>query len=479
MAVTPGVAASPDLFDTGTHSPRLAGWLLLTVTVLGALLRFYSLGDDSIWSDESATWLQSSAGVVEAIARTATDTYPPGYNIFAALSLSIFGQSEWALRLPAAIFGTLTIPAAYWLGRVSAGRTVGILAALFIALSAFAIGYSQEARMYTLLMLAAALFTAATISWLARPGWPVALAAIGSGLLLLYSHPYGALAWLSVAATGAAILLRRRPGMSPVLAFGAMQLAILLGFLPWLFISLGVADHLVTGGFWIDRPTPVIAAGAILRLLGGIVGIVPILVGCILLIVRRDGAGTQNGAALAVLLAAALGPLVLGYAISQLTTPVFVTRYLACCLPAILVLAAIGFARVIGSWRAFAAVVGFAGIALGVSAATLDSAPHQEDWRGLASYLKAELRDGDCLLMSRSHWFRSLRFYGMEAPACLIQGLDRDRLAAIPAATRVLVVAAPSTPTLKSLKKLLPGGSWEKPRRFGEAIRLRVRAPGD
>jgi len=50
-----------------------------------------------------------------------------------ALSMAVFGQNVFAIRLMPLFFGTLTIPAVYLLGRVWWSRGVGLLAAAFLA----------------------------------------------------------------------------------------------------------------------------------------------------------------------------------------------------------------------------------------------------------------------------------------------------------------------------------------------------------
>ncbi|MBK8780968.1 MAG: hypothetical protein IPO22_04050 [Anaerolineales bacterium] len=54
------------------------------------------------------------------------------------------------------MFGTLTIPIIYLIGKRISGVVVGLSAAVFLCFSTFNIYYAQEARMYTLLTFNAA-----------------------------------------------------------------------------------------------------------------------------------------------------------------------------------------------------------------------------------------------------------------------------------------------------------------------------------
>jgi uncharacterized membrane protein len=64
-----------------------------------------------------------------------------------------FGASEWSLRLPSVVFGALAVLMLFFLGRELFGPAVGLTAALLAALMPEQVYFSQEARMYTLLVL--------------------------------------------------------------------------------------------------------------------------------------------------------------------------------------------------------------------------------------------------------------------------------------------------------------------------------------
>ena len=125
------------------------------VVVIGALLRLHNLGTESLWADEAASSTQAKDSLADLIKRTARDNYPPLHNLALFAAIKLFGDSEWSLRLPSATFGVANIAALYWLGTMTVGRTAGLIGAVLLALSPFHLWYSQEARMYSLLALAA------------------------------------------------------------------------------------------------------------------------------------------------------------------------------------------------------------------------------------------------------------------------------------------------------------------------------------
>lgn len=243
--------------------------LLLLIIAFGAALRLPGL-HESIWLDEAATWLQTrDLNIVRTIILTGSDTYPPLHNLLTLPFLAVFGQGEVAYRLPAVVFGVLSIPAVYWLGLLSGGRRAGLLAAVLMALAPFAIYYSQEARMYALLMLSSSLFAAAVLQWLSQPSQRRALVLVGSGAAMLYAHPYGFFALGSVGLAGLLVLFVDRAGWRRVLGFVLLGGAVLVTYLPWLLMTLRTARDLVNRGFWIKRPDSDDAFQYVLNLAGG------------------------------------------------------------------------------------------------------------------------------------------------------------------------------------------------------------------
>ena len=122
---------------SGNWSRSVLWATLCVIVTAGAWLRFHNLGADSLWLDEAVSWQQSKDSLADLISRTAQDNYPPLHNLFLYASINLFGDGEWSLRLPSAIFGTANILAIYWLGSMTGGRIAGLLAAAFLALSGF------------------------------------------------------------------------------------------------------------------------------------------------------------------------------------------------------------------------------------------------------------------------------------------------------------------------------------------------------
>lgn len=69
---------------------------------------------------------------------------------FVHLSTRVFGSAEWAIRLPALVFGLLVIPATFLVVRRLLGRYPALFASAFVAFAPMMVIYSTNARGYSL-----------------------------------------------------------------------------------------------------------------------------------------------------------------------------------------------------------------------------------------------------------------------------------------------------------------------------------------
>jgi 4-amino-4-deoxy-L-arabinose transferase-like glycosyltransferase len=153
---------------------------------VAAAVRFFHLGSQSLWIDEILTWYSANIGAPLGAKDLLENVHGPLFSLIEHAWCGWAGDSEWALRLPAALFGIATVPAAAWLGTRWLGRREGLWAAWLFALAPFHVWYSQEARNYSLLMLSACVSGALLLEARERGGrgrWAAYLAAAAAGLL--------------------------------------------------------------------------------------------------------------------------------------------------------------------------------------------------------------------------------------------------------------------------------------------------------
>lgn len=124
--------------------------LLAGITLIAAALRIYHLAHNSIWIDEAWTLhiIQQPFWAIPKI-----DVHPPLFYWLEVGVVKILSETELALRLLPAVFGTLLVPAVYYLGKTVGDWKSGTIAAILIAVSPLMIHHSQDARCYTLALL--------------------------------------------------------------------------------------------------------------------------------------------------------------------------------------------------------------------------------------------------------------------------------------------------------------------------------------
>ncbi|HEY8518636.1 MAG TPA: glycosyltransferase family 39 protein [Gammaproteobacteria bacterium] len=136
----------------GVVSRAASAWgALLVLTAVGAYVRLANLGALGFRWDEKYSSL-----AVKGIVEHGIPQLPSGMvylrggwlSYLMAASAELFGHSELALRLPVALLGVATIPAAFLLGRALFGVHVGLLTAALVAFSPWDVELARYARMY-------------------------------------------------------------------------------------------------------------------------------------------------------------------------------------------------------------------------------------------------------------------------------------------------------------------------------------------
>lgn len=133
---------------------NLVALAVIVLTAIGFFIRLYHLDWQCLTVDELITQRAASQGsLFECISWSMWHEYnPPLYNTLAYAFSALIGGVA-AIRIPALICGTLTIPAMFFLGREIKNETLGLMSAGFVTFLFPLVYYSQNARAYTLVML--------------------------------------------------------------------------------------------------------------------------------------------------------------------------------------------------------------------------------------------------------------------------------------------------------------------------------------
>jgi len=132
--------------------------ILLAIFLLGLALRLYNLDANSLWVDEIYT-VTTSRLDLQSMLRflVVADSHPPLLYVTTKSFIGLAGSSDFAVRLPFALVGTISILLAYRVGEMLWSRTEGLVGAFLLSINAYHVEYSQEARHYALMTFLALL----------------------------------------------------------------------------------------------------------------------------------------------------------------------------------------------------------------------------------------------------------------------------------------------------------------------------------
>ncbi len=219
------------------HTKGASKWLF--ILTLATCLRFYHLDGQSLWSDEGNSVALARRGFMEIAQRTAFDIHPPLYYWLLKIWLTIFGDSEMALRSLSAILGVGLVGLSGWLGQRLFSLRVGLIAAFLAVFAPLQIYYAQEARMY---MLLAFLCTATvSLAWELRTAptarlWGIAyIATVTAGLYTHYAYPLilGVIG-LTIVGQASCLFKKDRQDACSTMRFIIYTLIAWLFYLPWI-----------------------------------------------------------------------------------------------------------------------------------------------------------------------------------------------------------------------------------------------------
>lgn len=224
-------------------------FLLSAITLVGAGLRLYQIGIQSLWFDELLSVTISRLNLLDVLTVSGAID-PPLYYFLLYFWMAVSTDDGW-IRALSAIFSIATISAVFFLGRRLMDARVGLIAALIFALAPLQVFYAQEARMYALLV-----FFSTLAIWsyhraqAFRRGrdWAtwVALSTLG-----IYAHIF---AGVLLVALDLDALWRWRAEKTSLLSIIWANLAIALLLAPWMALLLPRFGELV-GILWLTPPS--------------------------------------------------------------------------------------------------------------------------------------------------------------------------------------------------------------------------------
>lgn len=220
---------------------RIVAAILVGITASALVLRLINLNSD-LWLDEISTVVvYGPMALLDVIGGYINFNNHLLNTLLIKISVGLFGESAWAVRLPVVLLGTATIPIVYWIARqLGFSKEIGLGIALIVAVSYHHIFFSQNARGY----IGHVFFTLVASGLLVRAlqtdrlrTWILYVAVMFLNFATLLTSAYVLLAHGIVGLI--ALYLVKRRGVSPTPLFRRLFVVLgLIGFLSFQLYAL-------------------------------------------------------------------------------------------------------------------------------------------------------------------------------------------------------------------------------------------------
>jgi hypothetical protein len=412
-----------------TKRPYASGWrqrrpwiIVGALVVVGLVLRVVLMR--SIWVDEAISIHQahmSLGGMLDNL--RATDRHPPLHYLILWMTVRLFGDGELAMRGPSILASAALIPVLFVTGRELFDRRTGLVAAGFATVAPLIIWYGQEARMYALFMLLGTLALLAQVKVLREGRTRYWVAYAGITIALLYTH-YFALVPIAIQQVVFAVVAWKRaqagkPVRDLLVGTWLTWLALLVAAAPLASFAAEQFSHSQAAGMGFGGAP---SAAAPLSIPGSSASLYAILSNFVwavwgyhanstmlriaalwplLMLLSLALMGQRRSDSTRVVLALALGPVLVLLLIGLVKRDLFEIRYFIATVPVMILLLARATAG--GPRRRMPAIVGTAALGLTLVIGLADQQlnpnnPRDFDFRGALEKIRSEAKPGDTVL---------------------------------------------------------------------------------
>ncbi|WP_130734809.1 glycosyltransferase family 39 protein [Flavobacterium sp. J27] len=333
-------------------------YFLIGILVLAAVLRLYHLDYQSIWIDEIITMKETDPGL------SFKDSYeimcvwennPVMYYFLIKIIGIVFGHTTFVVRLVSALFGIFGVYLFYIIGKEIENKRVGLIAAFLASVNYFFILYSQEARLYIMLIFLTIFSFYRLIRFLKENTLTNALIYGVSLALMINSHFFGLFLLVSQVVILFVFLFEiekkeRKKYIIHSATAGVLAISIWYYFCWELF---KIASEIKT--FWIPPPSTEVITGIFKEFFGNsealvfLTTILTIFYFIKLFTKRHKSVNIRSNSSLfafIILICWILVTIFIPYIRSYLKLPMLTSRYLIVVLPAIILLLAISIENI-------------------------------------------------------------------------------------------------------------------------------------
>ena len=382
-------------------------WWIIIIGVAG-LVYVTGIAHESIWFDESYSYMMASHSPGELLDLMAADNHPPLYYLLLSLVMSIFGNSVWALRLLSALgaIGLVSLGAGP-VRRLFGNRTAFIYAGVVLFTPVVLI-YAHEARMYSLAtfcVTASVLYGYLAVRDNRRVDWFLfGLASLAAA----YLHYYGLMAAFFMYLLIFLWLLFKKPEI--LKSYFVTGVAVTVWYLPWLVFFYRQVT-LVNKGFWIPAVTWKGILNAMIQLFAYkdssasvewtmtsvlVFSAILVVVGLVIAKPKSGDEWTFGLFVLVVLACSFISPIL----ISLVSSPIFYARYIVVLDGLFLLLLSLGISLLPGKWIFQVAALGVFVFANVPTLRNIYTQSFNPPVNRAIDYLKKEIQPGDPIVTS-------------------------------------------------------------------------------
>lgn len=409
------------------------------ILLVGLGLRMYRL-TGNLYSDEVWIITTATSKFSDFLLEPLQDwVHPPLFHFLARAWVYAVGFEDHSIRIMAMIFGVLSIPLIYAIGRRISGARCGIVAATLLALSPSHIYHSQYGRHYSLFVFLVLVSMCTFFEIYAHPANRkyFALYTVAT-TLLVYTHYFG---WMIVACQSLFFISCRSQFIK---RWAAVQAMILFAYAPWVYFMLKAAaktpssDQIVPHIAWIEPPalwepfrTLAIFNGTISFPHQAILGTA--FVGGIFALSMRELFRKEKTIhdEVLILLSYVVIPFFLVFIVSYALQPIWILRAMMLSLPAYYLLISLGALQFKG--RKYASIILMVIPLFWMSIASLEYIRHEHrmPYERIALYLEKESDVGTPILVENTYLANPIYHY-FKGKGFLYE-LDENNVSVVPA----------------------------------------------
>jgi uncharacterized membrane protein len=379
----------------------------ISILALNIFLKFYGIGENSIWLDEaySVNEAKYSSGLI--ITHSTQSDNPPVYYLLLHGWTEMFGNSEAGMRSLSAISSIVAACLLFVFVVRIVSLEAGFISSLLFTLSNQNIYYAQETRTYALVTMLTVLSIGFYLLMYKKYRTGFFLGLTISNLLLIYSH-YLSICIPIIECGLALIYFKENPDFTKK---NLISLALVfLAFLPWAHVPLSNKPKDTV--FWLAKPNFANIKGVFIEIANNKLMLVSaaIIVLVYLFTLYRKNRSFKNVLSFinVALITFYILPVIILYFISNYT-PVFLLRYLLFISVPFYMLTGISLYNISQNKNVR---YGIAIILVAFSLITLQLHPvKQEDWKGAVAYMKSIRKDNQPVILSASYTHNAFTYY--------------------------------------------------------------------